>query len=72
MSLNLPRPGPAYEPINEAQTRNTLVQADAQNVKKTDDVTIDPSRNRLVIISPDGTRWAVAVDNAGALSASAL
>ena len=31
----LPQPSPGYDERNEAETRNALQQADAQNVKKT-------------------------------------
>ncbi len=72
MSLNLPRPSQTYEPVNEAQTRNTLAQADAQNVKKTDDIVIDPGRNKLILIDTDGARWSITVGTDGTITATAL
>ena len=36
MKLALPKPSGAYDPGNEAQTRNLLEQADVQNAKRQD------------------------------------
>lgn len=70
MKLSLPAPGSQYEQANEAQTRDRLVTADAQNQKKTGDVVI--AKNRLILTAPNGTRYSVTVSNAGALSCTAL
>ncbi|NKX40951.1 hypothetical protein HGG71_05640 [Rhodobacteraceae bacterium R_SAG2] len=66
----LPRPPGTYNPRIEAE-RNRTLQTEMQKVRRTDrDVEI--GSERLVLKSPDGTRWSVTVDNAGTLSATAL
>jgi len=59
-----------YNQPDQEDTRFLITQADKQNVKKGDDIYF--TRNRLIIASPDGARWALSVDNAGALTAVAL
>lgn len=68
--MNLPQPGPQYDVRNEAQTRQSIEAADKQNRKSLQDVEI--GRQRLILKSPDGSRWSITVDNLGALSATAL
>lgn len=68
--MNLPRPGPAYSAENEAQARTMIVQEDRRNRKRGDlEVTTD---ERFIMTSPDGTRWAMGVSNAGATTWTAL
>ena len=68
--MNLPPPAREYD-VNIAGFRNLeLEQADQQNHKKRQDVEIGAAR--LVLESPNGTRYSVTVDNSGNLSASSL
>ena len=53
-----------------APARAELKRADAQNQKKNSDLYI--GEGRLILTSPDGTHYEVKVDNAGALSTSAV
>lgn len=69
--MNLPQPADNYDPHNEAMSRNAIAQADAQNYKKGQDVEILPGQ-RAILHAPNGSRWMLAVSNAGALSATAL
>lgn len=68
--MNLPSPSKQYDPQNEAQARSQIEQADAQNQKKSSDVVI--KGNKLVIVSPDGTRWSVTIDNTGTMALTPL
>ena len=68
--MKVPTPPPTYTPVMEAQ-RNFLIEtADRLNRKINADVEI--SSSRLILTSPNGTRYSVVVSNAGALSATAL
>jgi hypothetical protein len=65
----LPKPMPAYDFRNEAELRAALEREDRNNQKLTRDVVIEG--RRLVLASPDGTRFALTVSNAGVLAAVA-
>jgi len=65
----LPKAVPKYDAVNEQETREALQQADAKNVKKGD--TIYLRRNELVVSAPDGSLWALKVDNAGVVTTEA-
>lgn len=68
--MKVPTPPPTYQPVAEAQ-RNFLIEtADRQNRKINADVEIASSK--LILTSPNGSRFSVVVSNAGALSATAL
>lgn len=69
--MRLPNPPPQYSSSLEAQRNQILEREDSLNFKKTADVEIvDPQR--LILRSPDGTKYVISVDNSGVLSASAL
>lgn len=70
MSLNLPQPSSGYDMQNESQARRLIAGADAANQKKANDVVI--KTNRLILTSPDGTQWSGTIDNAGAVTWTAL
>lgn len=68
--MRLP-PAPVVYTQEAEQTMRSLVQqADIQNHKRNRDVEISPGR--LILKSPDGTRWSIEVDNAGVVSATSL
>lgn len=68
--MRLP-PAPVVYTQEAEQTMRSLVQqADIQNHKRNRDVDISPGR--LILKSPDGTRWSIEVDNAGVVSATSL
>lgn len=60
----------AYSKAYQDEANRAAELADMGNHKRGRDVEIGPAR--LVLTSPDGTRWSVTVDNAGALSATAI
>jgi len=69
--MKLPTPAGRYDQALEAQRNLLLEQADKQNRKRLEDVEIvEPQR--LILRSPDGTRWKLVVDNAGVLTATTL
>ena len=68
--MNLPQPPSAYDQNDQAQTRAALEQADAQNVKAGN--TIEVAKGKLILTSPNGTRYNITVSNAGALVVTAL
>ena len=70
MSLNVPHPPQVYTPVMEAQRNFLLENADRLNRKTNADVEI--SSSKLILTSPNGTRYSVVVSNGGALSATAL
>jgi len=74
--MKLPSPSQQYDVTGEANFRRILESTDAQNYKKNQDVEIgskkiDPS-NRLILCSPNGTRFEILVSNIGVITASAL
>ena len=50
--------------------RRMLEQADNQNHKKDRNLYVSPGL--LILTSPDGTKYSIEVDNAGALSTTAV
>jgi hypothetical protein len=56
-----------YDPKVEEARNGAIEAADRLNRKKRTDLTIYPPE-RLVLYSPDGSKFAVVVDNAGVLS----
>lgn len=67
--MNLPKALPAYSQGNESETRQTIMQWFNRLVRKGD--TVRFGRNECLIQSPDGSWWAVKVDDTGALSTEA-
>jgi hypothetical protein len=65
----LPKPMPAYDFRNEAELRAALEREDRNNQKLTRDIVIEG--RRLVLVSPDGTRFALTVSDLGVLAAVA-
>lgn len=57
-------------PFNDAEWRRQIERSDAENHKRNRDVEI--GRARLILTSPNGTRYEVTVDNTGTLSATSL
>ena len=68
--MNLPAPAPEYDVNIEGFRNLELEQADQQKHKKRQDVEIGAAR--LVLESPNGTRYSVTGDNSGNLSASSI
>lgn len=68
--MKLPTATRDYDLRDQAQMRNLLERADVQNMKRGQDIEV--SSARLILTSPNGTRYSVTVDNSGNLSATAI
>jgi hypothetical protein len=68
--VKLPTAARDYDLRDQAQMRNLLERADVQNMKRGQDIEV--SSARLILTSPNGTRYSVTVDNSGNLSATAI
>lgn len=68
--MNLPSPTPQYSEKDQAQTRNILELEDKNNHKRNRDVEIGTAR--LILTSPNGTRYKITVDNSGTISATSI
>lgn len=67
MALVLPAAPKGYEQKNEQDTRSRIVSEDLNNLKKNTDINLGPATVGLILISPNGTRWRLTIDNTGAL-----
>ena len=66
--MRLPRPKNNDKDMTEMARQ--IEQADFMNYKRDRDV--EMSNNRLILTSPNGSRYALTVDNAGVISTTAL
>ena len=68
--MNLSRATPDYSQQDQDRLRTDLEVADLENFKRGRDLEI--GAGRIILTSPNGTRWVLTVSNAGALSAVSL
>jgi hypothetical protein len=66
----LPEAQRNYDFVQENQRNNLIEQADNLNRKKNQDVEL--RGERLILQSPDGTRFSITVANDGTISATSL
>ena len=66
----LPSAPPTYSSIALNNTNVLIEQADGLNHKKNRDIEVGAAR--LILKSPNGTRYSITVDNSGNLGATAL
>ena len=66
----LPEAQRNYDFVQENQRNNLIEQADNLNRKKNQDVEL--RGERLILQSPDGTRFSITVANDGTISAASL
>jgi hypothetical protein len=66
--MRLPRPKNNDKDMTEMARQ--IEQADSMNYKRDRDV--EMSNNRLILTSPNGSRYALTVDNAGVIGTTAL
>jgi hypothetical protein len=69
--MSRPRAPNAYSREDQDRLRTELDKMDAKSRKAGQDVEVAGSE-RLILSSPNGSRWDIQVSNAGALSAVAL
>lgn len=72
MRLVLPPPPDRYDPGYLAQTIDEIARAVEKAWARGEDVVLVGTRDRLVLQSPDGSRFRVTVDDAGVLGTTAL
>ena len=74
--MKLPSPTALYDPRDQANVRRLIESDNANLYKRNQDVEIGSRKisppNRLIISSPNGTRYEILVSNIGVLTASAL
>ena len=73
----LPKSKPAYDQTDEQEVRDIITREDRQNLKSGSDIFLRPGRAtsrapRVVIYSPSGNAFYLAVADDGTLSAVAL
>jgi hypothetical protein len=68
--MKLPRPRPTYDSQDEAQARSQIEQADAQNIKRGQDVEISGGA-ALILTDGAGNRFRITVV-AGVVTAAAM
>ena len=68
MKLNIPNS--TYSETSEIERNRILEQADRDNLKRGRDIEV--GNGRLILQSPNGTRFSVVVSNAGAITASSI
>ena len=68
--MRLPTPGSNFDQRAETQRNLLIEQADDLNRKKNQDIEL--RNDRLILQSPDGTRFKLQVDNSGNRSASSI
>jgi len=66
----LPTAPEVYDPIDTNKINLLIEQADGLNHKKNQDVEVGAAR--LILKSPNGTRYSITVDNSGNLGATEL
>ena len=66
----LPTPNDRYDRVPIAQTNLAIEQADYLNHKKNQDIEVGDGR--VIIKSPNGSRYEILVDNSGTLSTNSL
>jgi len=67
----LPQPAPSYDVQNEAETRTEIERELQSKFARGQDVEL-ANNERLILVSPNGTRYQITVDNTGTLSAVAV
>lgn len=69
--LTLPDAPAQYSARDQSSVRKALQEADQQNIKTRRDIYLVQGE-RLILKSPNGTKYALTVDNSGALSTTAV
>jgi hypothetical protein len=74
--MRLPIPQDAWSREYQQRLNGELERADLENRKSGRDIELSRSdgvrRERLVLRSPDGTRWEITVDDSGFIAATSL
>lgn len=70
-SLTLPSAPAQYNRQDQMNMRQALQEADKKNLKAQKDIYLVQGE-RLILKSPNGTKYALSVDNSGVLSTTAV
>lgn len=68
--MRLPDPGNEYDRSRQGETQRILEREDSRNRKRDQDIEL--AAERLILRSPNGTRYKITVDNAGNIGTEAL
>lgn len=68
--MKLPMPEKSYSYLKELQKMQMLENADRSNLKKDSDIEVGVGR--VILRSPNGTRYYLSVSNSGAVTAVAV
>lgn len=68
--MKLPFPSIVYDQIREVERNRQIERADQENLKSGRDLELAGAR--LILASPDGTRYALVVANDGTLSTETI
>jgi hypothetical protein len=68
--VRLPRPPLSYDERDQTEVRLLIERADDGNHKRLEDIEVGAAR--LILKSPNGTRYSITVNNSGAISAAAI
>lgn len=66
--MSAPQPPRTYDVRWASEMKRTLDQVERESHKKLQDLEMGPAR--LILTSPNGTRYSITVSNAGALTAT--
>lgn len=69
--MRLPDPGPRYSQSDEARRNREIEMSDRENLKRQQDIEL-VSGMRLIMSSPNGTRYKITVSNAAAIVVTAI
>lgn len=69
--MKLPLVGQSFDPRIESQRNQILEQSDRMNRKRGQDIEV-AGEERLILSSPNGTRWKITVSNLGVLTATSI
>ncbi len=69
--MRLPDPQPNYNQSDEARRNREIELSDRENLKRQQDIEL-VSGMRLIMSSPNGTRYKITVSNAAAIVVTAI
>jgi hypothetical protein len=68
--VRLPKPTQVYDQRDQTEVRLLIERADDASHKRNEDIEVGNAR--LILKSPNGTRYSITVNNSGAISAAAI
>lgn len=68
--MKLSRPLPTYDPNQRSSDNFSLEQADRANHKRDQDIEVGTAN--IILTSPNGTRYAISISDAGVISTATV